>query len=223
MRPIVTIVAGVIAAVVVLWLVVLICFASLRPPGATLRDAVRIVPDAIRLVHRLARSRQLDRGARVRLYLLLGYLAIPIDLVPDVIPVIGYADDAIVIGVVLRSVIRRAGLDIVREHWPGLRAAGGLVLRGVVYQSLSDTDAAGHVQPSTAGPSVPSAAGPAGFDEAALVGEHDRLHPVAQPQLGEDVGDVGLDRALADVQVGGELGVALAGGQQLQHLSSPAR
>ena len=119
MRPILTIVAGVIAAVVVLWLVLLICFAILRPPGATLRDAVCIVPDAIRLVHRLARSRELDRGARVRLYLLLGYLAIPIDLVPDVIPVIGYADDAIVIGVVLRSVIRRAGPDIVREHWPG--------------------------------------------------------------------------------------------------------
>ena len=118
-RPILTIVAGVIAAVVVLWLVLLICFAILRPPGATLRDAVRIVPDAIRLVHRLARSRELDRGARVRLYLLLGYLAIPIDLVPDIIPVIGYADDAIVIGVVLRSVIRRTGPDIVREHWPG--------------------------------------------------------------------------------------------------------
>ena len=40
-------------AVVVLWLVLLICFAILRPPGATLRDAVRIVPDAIRLVHRV--------------------------------------------------------------------------------------------------------------------------------------------------------------------------
>ena len=126
MRPILTIVAGVIAAVVVLWLVLLICFAILRPPGATLRDAVRIVPDAIRLVHRLARSRELDRAARVRLYLLLGYVAIPIDLVSDVIPVIGYADDAIVIGVALGSVSRRAGPDIVREHWPG--TDDGLVL-----------------------------------------------------------------------------------------------
>ena len=63
-RPILTIVGGVIAAVVVLWLVLLICFAILRPRGATLRDAVRIVPDAIRLVHRLARNRELDRGAR---------------------------------------------------------------------------------------------------------------------------------------------------------------
>jgi len=119
MRPVLTIVASVIAAVVVLWLVVLVCFAVLRPPGATLRDAVRIVPDAIRLVHRLARDNTLNRSVRVRLLLLLGYLAWPIDLVPDFIPVLGYADDAIIIGIVLRSVIRRAGPDIVRQHWPG--------------------------------------------------------------------------------------------------------
>jgi uncharacterized membrane protein YkvA (DUF1232 family) len=119
MRPILTIVAGVIVAVVMLWLVLLVCFAILRPPGATLRDAARIVPDAIRLVHRLARDPDLGRGGRIRLLLLLGYLAIPIDLVPDFIPILGYADDAVVIGIILRSVIRRAGPEIVRHHWPG--------------------------------------------------------------------------------------------------------
>ncbi|MGI8762783.1 MAG: YkvA family protein [Ilumatobacteraceae bacterium] len=126
MRPFLTIVASLIAAVVVLWLVLLVCFAIMRPPGATLRDAVRIVPDAVRLVHRLARDKTLSRSVRVRLLLLLGYLAFPIDLVPDFIPVLGYADDAIVIGVVLRSVIRRTGPDIVRKHWPG--SAEGLAL-----------------------------------------------------------------------------------------------
>lgn len=49
----------------------------------------------------------------------LGYLAIPIDLIPDFIPVLGYADDAIIIVAVLRGVLRRAGLDAVRAHWPG--------------------------------------------------------------------------------------------------------
>jgi len=126
MRPFLTVVASLIAAVVVLWLVLLVCFAIMRPPGATLRDAVRIVPDAVRLVHRLARDKTLSRSVRVRLLLLLGYLAFPIDLVPDFIPVLGYADDAIVIGVVLRSVIRRTGPDIVRKHWPG--SAEGLAL-----------------------------------------------------------------------------------------------
>jgi len=41
-----------------------------------------------------------------------------LDLIPDVIPVIGYADDAILVTWVLRSVVRRAGLEVVRAHWP---------------------------------------------------------------------------------------------------------
>jgi uncharacterized membrane protein YkvA (DUF1232 family) len=56
---------------------------------------------------------------RVRLWLLFGYLAMPFDLIPDFIPVIGYADDAIIVAAVLRSVVRRAGADAVRRHWPG--------------------------------------------------------------------------------------------------------
>ncbi|WP_419503911.1 YkvA family protein [Lentzea aerocolonigenes] len=51
--------------------------------------------------------------------LLLVYLAFPLDLVPDVIPVPGYADDAIIVTAVLCSVMRRAGIDAVRKHWPG--------------------------------------------------------------------------------------------------------
>jgi len=61
----------------------------------------------------------LPRGVRVRLWLLIGYLALPFDLIPDFIPVIGYADDAIIVVAVLRSVVRRAGADAIRRHWPG--------------------------------------------------------------------------------------------------------
>jgi uncharacterized membrane protein YkvA (DUF1232 family) len=90
-----------------------------KPTTSTLREATRIVPDTVRLVHRLARDKKLHRGVRVRLWLLLGYLASPIDLVPDFIPVVGYADDAIITSLVLRSVIKRAGVEEVRAHWPG--------------------------------------------------------------------------------------------------------
>ena len=47
------------------------------------------------------------------------YALSPIDLIPDFIPILGYADDAIIVTAVLRSVVRRAGLDAVRAHWPG--------------------------------------------------------------------------------------------------------
>jgi uncharacterized membrane protein YkvA (DUF1232 family) len=119
MRILITVVVSAAAAAVLLWLVLFALYALLRPDGTTLRDGARILPDSIRLVHRLARDRNLSRGVRFRLLLLLGYLAIPFDLVPDFIPLIGYADDAIIMGIVLRSVIRRAGPEVVRQQWPG--------------------------------------------------------------------------------------------------------
>jgi uncharacterized membrane protein YkvA (DUF1232 family) len=54
-------------------------------------------------------DRSLPSGVRVRMWLLLGHLALPIDVVPDFIPVIGFADEAIIVVAGLRSVIRRAG------------------------------------------------------------------------------------------------------------------
>ena len=119
MHTMLTVVVAAIAGTILLWLVLFVCLAILRPDGSTLRDAARIMPDAVRLLSRLSRDRGLSWPIRVRLVLLVGYLAVPIDLVPDFIPVLGYADDAIVIGLVLRSVIRRAGPDVVRQHWPG--------------------------------------------------------------------------------------------------------
>jgi uncharacterized membrane protein YkvA (DUF1232 family) len=110
---------GLAAALVLAWVALVIALAVARPRGGLLREALRILPDALRLIRGLAADKTLPRGIRVRLVLLLIYLAIPIDPIPDFIPVLGYADDAIVVTVVLRSVVRHAGLDAVRKHWPG--------------------------------------------------------------------------------------------------------
>ena len=111
--------AGVLGGLLVLWLVLVAVLWVTRPDELGLRDLLRLLPDLLRLLHRLAADDSLPRGVRVRLWLLLGYLASPIDLVPDFIPVLGYADDAIVVALVLRSVVRRAGTDAVVRHWPG--------------------------------------------------------------------------------------------------------
>jgi uncharacterized membrane protein YkvA (DUF1232 family) len=92
-----------------------------RPRGGLAREALRLLPDVLRLLPRLAADRTLPRGVRVRLALLLAYLASPLDLVPDFIPVIGYADDAIIVAAVLRSVARHAGIRALERHWPGTR------------------------------------------------------------------------------------------------------
>ncbi|MEU6781251.1 DUF1232 domain-containing protein [Nonomuraea angiospora] len=110
---------GIVVALLVAWVVLIGALAIVRPRGGLLREALRLLPDVLRLVRRLAADPDLPRGVRVRLVLLLAYLALPIDLVPDFIPLLGYADDAIIVTAVLRSVVRRAGLPAVRGHWPG--------------------------------------------------------------------------------------------------------
>ena len=110
---------GMAAALLLAWLALVIGLVIARPRGGLLREALRLLPDVLRLVRRLATDPTLPRGVRIRLGLLLAYLACPIDLIPDFIPVLGYADDAIIVTAVLRSVVRRAGLAAVRAHWPG--------------------------------------------------------------------------------------------------------
>jgi uncharacterized membrane protein YkvA (DUF1232 family) len=107
------------AALLLAWIALLIVLLVAKPEKGQLKEALRLLPDLLRLLRRLAADRTLPRGVRIRLTLLLGYLAIPFDLIPDFIPVLGYADDAIIVTAVLRSTVRRAGLDAVRRHWPG--------------------------------------------------------------------------------------------------------
>jgi uncharacterized membrane protein YkvA (DUF1232 family) len=96
----------------------------------------------LRLARRLAADKTVPRGVRVRLALLLVYLAIPFDLIPDFIPVLGYAEDAIIVIAVLRSVVRRAGVDAVRAHWPGTED-GFAVLARIAGVERSPSDGRG--------------------------------------------------------------------------------
>ena len=111
--------AGAGAALLLAWLALVVALVLSRPRGVLLTEALRLLPDVLRLIRRLAADPDLPRGARIRLGALLVYLAVPIDLIPDFIPVLGYADDAIIVTAVLRSVVRRAGIGAVRAHWPG--------------------------------------------------------------------------------------------------------
>jgi uncharacterized membrane protein YkvA (DUF1232 family) len=112
---------GIAAGLLMLWLALLAVLwrASRGQDPVRLRDALRLLPDVLRLLRRLVRDPAVPRGARVRLALLLGYLLMPIDIVPDFIPVLGYADDALVAVLALRSILRAAGPDALTRHWPG--------------------------------------------------------------------------------------------------------
>jgi uncharacterized membrane protein YkvA (DUF1232 family) len=125
---------GVVSGLLVLWLLLIAALAWVsRGQADKIRmvDALRLAPDVVRLVRRLASDDQVPRKVRVGLGLLLVYLLLPIDLVPDFIPVIGYADDAVIVMLVLRYVTRQAGKDALDRHWPGT-PQGLTALRAVI-------------------------------------------------------------------------------------------
>jgi len=115
-------VVRVVVGLLVLWLLLVgALYVGARRTGRrmSLRDAVRLVPDVVRLLRRLAVDPAVPRRIRVGLWLLLAYVVLPIDLVPDFIPVIGLADEVVVIAVALRYVARRLGPDALERNWPG--------------------------------------------------------------------------------------------------------
>ena len=139
LRAALPVVGAVAGGLLLLWLVLLVLLWLRRPDDLTVREALRLLPDVLRLVRRLATGRNLPVSVRLRLWLLVGYVLSPLDLVPDVLPVVGYADDAVLVAWVLRSVVRRAGDAALVRHWPG-SAAGLAVVRRLagIHQATPD-------------------------------------------------------------------------------------
>jgi len=116
------VVGAVLGGILLVWLSLIVALAVVarrRGSGIALFETLRLGPDVVRLVSRLVRDPMVSRGVRVWLAALLVYLLSPIDSVPDFIPVIGVADDVIMVAIVLRFAVRRAGMGAIARHWPG--------------------------------------------------------------------------------------------------------
>jgi uncharacterized membrane protein YkvA (DUF1232 family) len=93
------------------------------------RALAGFIPDCIVLFQRLLGDPRMPRRYRAVVVALLGYLALPFDVVPDFIPVAGQLDDAVVVALALRAILRGAGFEMIEEHWPGPRSSLSLIFR----------------------------------------------------------------------------------------------
>ena len=93
------------------------------------RALAGFIPDCLMLFRRLLADERVPRRRKLVLVAMIAYLAMPFDLVPDFIPVAGQLDDAILVAVVLRSVLRAGGPNLLREHWPGPPSSLNVMLR----------------------------------------------------------------------------------------------
>jgi uncharacterized membrane protein YkvA (DUF1232 family) len=83
------------------------------------RALVRLVPDCVVLFKRLLTDPRVDWWRKLLLVLVIAYVASPIDLVPDFIPIAGQLDDAILVVLAIRVLLRGGGPRLLSEHWPG--------------------------------------------------------------------------------------------------------
>ena len=110
---------GIVLGLLAVWIALLAVLWVFRPRNVPLREALRIVPDLLRLVRSLVADRHAPLGVRLALVVLLVWLVNPIDLIPEFVPIIGPLDDVVVAVLVLRYVRRRLGEDELRRRWPG--------------------------------------------------------------------------------------------------------
>jgi uncharacterized membrane protein YkvA (DUF1232 family) len=119
----------VLLGVVASWLLLIAVLWINRPTRALIGPALHLIPDLVRCVRSLLADPTTPRSARIALAGLLVYLASPIDLVPDFLPVIGAIDDVVLTAIVLRWIIRRLGRERIRAAWTGDPAGLALLER----------------------------------------------------------------------------------------------
>ena len=103
-----------------LWLTLIVALWIIQLTGPDeLREALKLLPDLGHLLQRLAADAAVPQRVRIGLAVLIGYMLLPIDLVPDFIPVLGYTEDVVIAALALRWVVRCAETNLLSQHWRG--------------------------------------------------------------------------------------------------------
>jgi uncharacterized membrane protein YkvA (DUF1232 family) len=126
---ILSILIGVGSALLAACLALTVVLVTARPKGLSARAATAIVANVVRLLRGLYRDSDVPRSVRVRVWIAIAYNIQPFNLIPDFVPVIGFADNIVVTAWALRSAVRKAGPDALARHWPGTADQLALLVR----------------------------------------------------------------------------------------------
>ena len=124
--------ANVLLVLIAIWIVVAVVLVVL---GRVLlaRELALLLPNLIRLFAGLLRDARVPLRAKIVLAVASVWLASPIDLIPEFIPLVGSLDDAVVAALALRFVLSTTDGAVVRENWRGDPATLERLLRLVLW------------------------------------------------------------------------------------------
>lgn len=111
-----------------LWLLTVISLIVSGRKGSA-RELVTFVPHLIGLFRRLLGDPEVPRRAKVWLWVGVVWIASPLDLIPEFIPIVGPLDDVLVAAIILRRLVKASGPDLIRRHWSGDEGSLALLLR----------------------------------------------------------------------------------------------
>ena len=101
-----------------------------------MRELVRILPLAVRMLGRLAKDTMLPRSAKIAIAAAVAYFLSPVDLIPDFIPVAGLLDDVLIAAVVIDGILGYVDRRIVLKYWPGDPASLDRIARTARWLSI---------------------------------------------------------------------------------------
>ena len=119
-------IAVAVTATVYVLVVAALFFAGRRTAA---KELALLLPNLVALFKGLSREPRVPRKSKVLLVVGVVWFASPIDLIPEFIPVLGPLDDAVVAALILRHILRKAGKEVVAEHWRGDPATLNRLLR----------------------------------------------------------------------------------------------
>lgn len=93
--------------------------------------AIRHLPNLVKLVFRLLTDARVSRFDRALFATVIAYVLAPFDLLPDWLGIFGLTDDLYLVGLSLARLVRRAGPDVLLEHWQGSPKALGYLIESI--------------------------------------------------------------------------------------------
>lgn len=87
--------------------------------GGKLTEYLFLLPDFFILMCRLAVDKRVTAKQKLKVSGIIAYIIMPLDIIPDFIPVIGYMDDLVLVVMGLNLILNDIDPKILRDNWSG--------------------------------------------------------------------------------------------------------